>query len=257
MTLPKIDWTKVGLAVLLILSSWFGVQQCRSKAEALGDAQAAHTAMSYWMDKSGTEHAKVGQLVTSQAAARKELDSLHLIKGAKVTASTTIAQYGKEVLLPARFESDSGRWVRAAPNLWMWEDTIHTTGTRRQDTVEYVLTARDSLDWLLHSHKTYASAWDTVHASLDSVVLIINDRLHVVESQVKEGGLFNRHTVPYVDVYHENPMLRTSDIKAWRVSTPTKHWGIGPSVNMYPKIDGGIKFGYSFGLSLTYTAITF
>lgn len=225
----------------------FGVQQCRKLAITRGDLEARADSMSYWRDQAGTEHAKVGQLVTSQAFVQKSLDSLKTIKGAVVTATTTIKQRGEEIL-----RADGYIYYEMRIG-----DTIVPRGRNKADTGTYTITAADTLEWLRNTSRRYTSPWDTIVVTFDSAILHVHDNLHIVESQVKLGGLFNRRIVPYVDVYHDNPALRTADVKAWRVTVPVKHWAIGPSVNFYPRFDNGIKFGKSFGVSLVYKAITF
>jgi len=249
------NWTLIislGVAALGII---FGIQQCRNNSITQGDLEARADSVAYWKDQAGTEHAKVGQLVTSQAFVQQQLDSLKKIPGAKVVATTTIVQKGQEVLKPIEGGLPPGMaWVKVGENLWVLKDTAHALVP---DTATYLLTARDTLDWLQHTVRTYSSKWDTVKVTFDSATLVVNDKLHVSEYRVKEGGLFNRKVVPYVDVYHENPMLKTGDVKAWRVSTPVKHWVIGPAANFYPKWNNGIKFGASFGISVVYAGITF
>jgi len=262
-TIGRPNWTLIISLIVTALGIIFGVQQCRNNAITQGDLEARVDSLSFWKDKFGTEHAKVGQLVTSRAFVQKQLDSLRTIKGAKVTADVEVKQQGLSVLystytLPGKpgFWTDMpGRWepVSSEKSTWVWVpiDTTH------KDTATYTLTAADTLDWLRHTIRTYASHWDTVKVTYDSATLVVNDKLHIVESQVPKGGLFNRKIMPYVDVYHENPMLRTTDVKAWHVSVPIKHWAVGPGANFYPSFDNGIKFGWSLGVSVMYTAIKF
>jgi len=247
----SINWTNIIAIGIALAGIIFGVQQCRNGSITQGDLEARADSMRYWRDQAGTEHAKVGQLVTSQAFVQRSLDSLKTIKGSKVTATTDVHIHGGEVLHPIMGGMPSNPYGAEG----YFSDSAHYL--RTQDTAEYVLTAADTLDWLRHNQRVYTSKWDTIKVTFDSATLIVNDHLHIVESQVKEGGLFNRRWVPYVDVSHDNPMLKTTDVKAWRVSVPMKRWAVGPSVNVYPKIDNGIKVGYSFGISLTYAAIKF
>lgn len=245
-TIGRSNWTLIIALAAAALGIIFGVQQCHSNAITRGDLEARADSMSYWKDQAGTEHAKVGQLVTSQAFVQQQLDSLKTIKGAKVTATTEVTQHGHEILKVISDDSMDS-WIKGETR----------TGLVKQDTTDYVLTAADTLDWMRHNVRTYASRWDTIMVTFDSATLVVNDKLYIVESQVTEGGLFNRKVVPYVDVYHDNPMLQTTNLKAWRVSVPVKHWAIGPAANFYPKINNGIKFGASFGVSVVYSAITF
>lgn len=261
----NINGTAIIAVIVALGAIIFGIQQCHNNTIAKGDIQALvhyKDSITYWKDKYGVEHARAMELLSSIP-----LDTPGQSKG-KVTGITGITSKGHEVLLPdttippltfSTVTDTANYWelVDEKKNTWIWHAKPIWTPTNKQDTLEYRLTAQDTLEWLRAGTRTYATKWDTIRVSYDSATLVVNDKLHIVESRVREGGLFNRRFVPYVDVYHENPMLRTTDIRAWRLSVPTRHWAIGPSVNVYPRFSNGIKFGASFGLALTYSAITF
>lgn len=253
--------TFLGLILALLLALGFGVQQCNKNAATQGDLKARADTLSFWKDKAGTEHARVGQLVTSQSFAQKMLDSLKTIKGSKTTAVTHLAVSAEEILRPDNIVIDNG-WIRHYRDLDVIADdsSVDNSDAFRQavgDTSTYHLTAADTLAWLRSSTRFYKNRYDTVEVSWDSAIIHMHDSLIVVESENKVGGFFNRQIVHTVDVYHENPRFRTLNVRAWRLAVPVKRWALGPSMNFYPKFDNGIKLGVSAGVSLTYNLISF
>lgn len=81
------------------------------------------------------------------------------------------------------------------------------------------------------------------------------DTVTVLWKRVKEGNIFNRHTLLQLDVSTANPDTKVSGIKAYRIYEKPKRWGVGFQLGYGFQKD--MKPAPFIGVGLSYNVIKF
>ena len=138
--------------------------------------------------------------------------------------------------------------------------TIIKGETRVDTVIKEVLVSGDSI-WPTYSSPIALGRWvlGNVSANRDSIDLDLSiaNEYHVVMGRDRSGflGLVKRR--PFAEVTNLNPYSETKSIKTYSVDrTRPLRWGIGPYVG-YGWSDGGIRPGFTTGISLNYNLIRF
>ena len=138
--------------------------------------------------------------------------------------------------------------------------TIIKGETRVDTVIREVAVSGDSI-YPTYSSPVALGRWvvGNVSANRDSIALDLSiaNEYHVVMGRERSGFLGLGKRRPFAEVTNQNPYSETTSIRTYSVDRARPlRWGIGPYVG-YGWSDGGIRPGFTTGISLNYNLIRF